>query len=73
MLDPKFQVKCVGLSIGIERLYSIMEEKYLNSATNKNKCFSAQVYIAAPQKGLLDERLSLCEELWRNEIRVSFK
>jgi histidyl-tRNA synthetase len=73
MLDPKFQVKCVGLSIGVERLYTILEEKYLNSTKGKLKCSNTQVYIATPQKGFLDERLSLCEELWQNEIRVSIK
>ena len=71
MLDPKFPVKCVGLSIGVERLFSIMEAKYLARVKNKTvKCSNSQVFIATPQKGFLEERLSLCEELWRNNIKV---
>jgi histidyl-tRNA synthetase len=71
-LDPKFRVPCVGLSIGVERLFSILEAKYLEKKTKRNhlKFSNTQVYVATPQKGLLIERLGLCEELWRNNIRV---
>ena len=69
MFDPKFCVPCVGLSIGVERLYSIMEAKFLEENKSK-KISNIQVFIATPQKGLIGERLSLCEELWRNNIKV---
>jgi histidyl-tRNA synthetase len=69
MLDKKSNVPCVGLSIGVERLFAVMEAK-LKKENLKIRATHTQVYIATPQKGLVEERLKLCEILWAAGINV---
>merc|ERR1719232_275678 len=55
MFAPKGRsIPCVGVSIGIERLFSIMEKKMKQSRTS-----SIQVLVASGQKGLMKERMKL--------------
>jgi len=62
-------VPCVGVSIGIERLFSIME-----SNVTKKKCLirtkDTQIYVAQAQKNLLLERMKLCTLLWDAGIKA---
>ena len=70
MFDPKHRdVPCVGVSIGIERLFSIMEA---NIAKKKTVIRTAEteVFVASAQKNLLEERMKLCQELWDAGIKV---
>ena len=48
-------VPCVGVSIGIERLFSIMES---NVAKNKSliRTKDTEIYVASAQKNLLEEK-----------------
>ncbi|CAN9514528.1 unnamed protein product [Ophioblennius macclurei] len=56
MFDPKGRkVPCVGVSIGIERIFSIMEQKAELSA-EKIRTTQVQVMVASAQKNLLEER-----------------
>uniref|UniRef100_A0A674MXJ9 histidine--tRNA ligase n=1 Tax=Takifugu rubripes TaxID=31033 RepID=A0A674MXJ9_TAKRU len=66
MFDPKGRkVPCVGVSIGIERIFSIMEQK-----AEKIRTTEVQVMVAAAQKNLLEERLRLITELWNAGIKA---
>jgi histidyl-tRNA synthetase len=66
--NPKAkQVPCVGVSIGIERLLSILETRHGEA---KIRTTETQVYVAAAQKNLLEERMKLCAELWNSNIKV---
>ena len=70
MFDPKKRnVPCVGVSIGIERLFSIMES---NLTKNKNavRTIETEVFVASAQKNLLEERMKLCRELWDGGIKT---
>lgn len=58
---------CVGVSIGIERLFSIVEQK-----TKEVRTTETEVYIASAHKGLLEERMKLAVELWENDIKVAW-
>ncbi len=69
MFDKKLNVPCVGLSIGVERLFAVMEAK-LEKESLKIRSTHTHVYIATPQKGLVEERLKLCEMLWSANINV---
>jgi len=62
-------VPCVGVSIGIERLFSIMES---NVAKNKSliRTKDTEVYVAQAQKNLLEERMKLCTLLWDAGIKA---
>lgn len=70
MFDPKGRkVPCVGVSIGIERIFSIMEQK-AEASDEKIRTTETQVLVAAAQKKLLEERLKLISELWNAGIKA---
>ncbi|PVD34974.1 hypothetical protein C0Q70_06255 [Pomacea canaliculata] len=70
MFDPKGKkVPCVGVSIGVERIFSIMEAKAQSSAV-KIRTTETEVYIISAQKNLVEERLRLCSELWAADIKT---
>lgn len=70
MFDSKNKdVPCVGVSIGIERLFSIMEAK-ADKAKAVARTTETQVYVASAQKNLLEERMKLCCLLWDAGIKV---
>lgn len=60
MFDPKSRgVSCVGVSLGVERIFSVLEAK-----GEKYRTTDVQVYVASAQKGLVKERLKLTSMLW---------
>ncbi|XP_060064786.1 histidine--tRNA ligase, cytoplasmic-like isoform X1 [Ylistrum balloti] len=70
MFDPKGRkVPCVGVSIGIERVFAIMEARAI-AAKAKIRTTETEVYVVSAQKGLLEERLKLCRELWDANIKT---
>jgi len=67
MFHPKnTSVPCVGVSMGVERLFTIMEKK-MNADVRSNK---TEVYVASAQKGMLEPRMKLCCELWDANIKA---
>ncbi|XP_003782166.1 probable histidine--tRNA ligase, mitochondrial [Otolemur garnettii] len=70
MFDPKGQsVPCVGLSIGVERIFSIVEQR-MKTLGEKVRTTETQVFVATPQKNFLHERLKLITELWDAGIKA---
>ncbi|KAM5298604.1 histidine--tRNA ligase, cytoplasmic isoform 4-T4 [Ctenodactylus gundi] len=70
MFDPKGRkVPCVGLSIGVERIFSIVEQR-LETLEEKVRTTETQVFVASAQKKLLEERLKLVSELWDAGIKA---
>nr|KAF6446970.1 hypothetical protein HJG63_006120 [Rousettus aegyptiacus] len=70
MFDPKGRkVPCVGLSIGVERIFSIVEQR-LEALEEKVRTTETQVLVASAQKKLLEERLKLIAELWDAGIKA---
>uniref|UniRef100_A0A8C2P8K9 histidine--tRNA ligase n=1 Tax=Capra hircus TaxID=9925 RepID=A0A8C2P8K9_CAPHI len=70
MFDPKGRkVPCVGLSIGVERIFSIVEQR-LEALEEKVRTTETQVLVASAQKKLLEERLKLVSELWDAGIKA---
>ena len=70
MFDPKGRsVPCVGVSIGIERLFSIMEA---NMAKKKQpiRTLDTDVYVISAQKNLTEERMKVVTELWDGDVRA---
>ncbi|XP_078712988.1 histidine--tRNA ligase, cytoplasmic [Lampetra fluviatilis] len=66
MFDPRGRrVPCVGVSLGIERIFSILEAKQTDVRTTET-----QVLVASAQKDLLEERLKLITELWGAGIKA---
>jgi len=70
MFDPKNRsVPCVGVSIGIERLFSIMEAN-LTKDSNKIRTVETQVCVITAQKNLVAERMKIISDLWEAGIRA---
>ena len=58
-------VPCVGVSIGIERVYAILSKKL------QKRPVTTRVYIASIE-GFIHQRLALCQQLWKNGIHADF-
>lgn len=72
MFDPKGgQVPCVGVSIGIERIFSIMEAKARMAGAARVRTVETQVLVASGQKDILEERMKICTRLWDAGIKVN--
>ncbi|XP_069339851.1 histidine--tRNA ligase, mitochondrial isoform X2 [Eulemur rufifrons] len=70
MFDPKgHSVPCVGLSIGVERIFSIVEQR-MKTLGESVRTTETQVFVATPQKNFLQERLKLIAELWDAGIKA---
>ncbi|XP_032844374.2 histidine--tRNA ligase, cytoplasmic-like isoform X2 [Tyto alba] len=70
MFDPKGRkVPCVGVSIGIERIFSILEQR-VKASGEKVRTTETQVLVATPQKHLTAARLKLISELWDAGIKA---
>ena len=71
MFDPKRKVvPCVGLSIGIERIFSILEARARKDGGKGVRTVQTQVMVASGQKNLLEERMRICAQLWDADIKV---
>lgn len=57
-------VPCVGLSIGVERIFSILVRKQQANT-------GISVYVTSPD-GQLNERMKICKELWDAGISADF-
>jgi len=70
MFDPKKRsVPCVGVSIGIERLFSIMEAN-MTKEDAKIRTVDTQVFVITAQKNLVEERMKIVGELWSSNIKT---
>ncbi|KJE94583.1 histidyl-tRNA synthetase-PB [Capsaspora owczarzaki ATCC 30864] len=68
MFAGKGSVPCVGVSLGIERLFAIILARETGNGTVKVKTSSTQVLVASGQKGLLKQRMDLLSEMWKEGI-----
>uniref|UniRef100_A0A182QC12 histidine--tRNA ligase n=1 Tax=Anopheles farauti TaxID=69004 RepID=A0A182QC12_9DIPT len=67
MFNPKRkQVPCVGVSIGVERLFSILEAR----TTGKTRTNETEVYVASAHKGLHLKRLEILNQLWEAGVKA---
>ncbi|KAK6207411.1 Cytoplasmic and mitochondrial histidine tRNA synthetase [Pestalotiopsis sp. IQ-011] len=78
MFSGKNQVPCVGISFGVDRIFSItkarMEADKNAAAVRRNE---VDVYVMAfgagsDFKGLIKERMSVCASLWEAGIKAEF-
>jgi histidyl-tRNA synthetase len=61
------EIPSVGGSIGIERIFELLEKKYLGS--NTVRATETQVLVAQFGKKLVADRLKVCSELWAAGIK----
>ncbi|KAK8140211.1 Class II aaRS and biotin synthetase [Apiospora sp. TS-2023a] len=77
MFSGKTQIPCVGISFGVDRIFSItkarMEADKTSAQVRKNE---VDVYVMAfggkGFEGLLKERMSVCNTLWEAGINAEF-
>jgi len=69
MFSGNRTVPCVGFSIGVERIFSILLRKMKLEEIKSNE---VQVYVCSIGKGLLTEKMKICKELWDNEIKAEY-
>ena len=70
MFDAKGRkVPCVGVSIGVERVFSIIEAQQAKSE-QLLRTTETEVFVAAAEKRMLEHRMKLCRELWDNGLKV---
>eukprot|EP00731_Ephydatia_muelleri_P025198 Em0017g281a len=71
MFDPRGpKVPCTGVSIGIERLFSIIESRARASKDQKVRTKETDVLVASGQKGFLEDRMKICTMLWNADIKA---
>lgn len=68
MFDSKgHSVPCVGVSIGVERIFAILEAKHRKQGVNLTR--HTDVYVVSAHKNLHEERLKIINRLWDAGIR----
>lgn len=77
MFSGKTQIPCVGISFGVDRIFSITKARMAadaNAVQVRNN--EVDVYVMAfggkGSTGLLKERMSVCSQLWEAGIKVSW-
>ncbi|XP_018048007.1 PREDICTED: histidine--tRNA ligase, cytoplasmic isoform X2 [Atta colombica] len=70
MFDSKNKnVPCVGVSVGVERIFSVMEAKLANKGL-KTRTTEIEVFVASAQKNLHEERMKILVDLWNAGMKA---
>ena len=62
------KVPCVGISIGLERIFTILEAKL--GKNDDLRSSEVEVFVASAHRGLLEEKIKLITELWDGKIKA---
>ena len=65
------RIPCVGMSIGVERIFTILEAK-AKKHQEAVKSNPVEVFIAAAGGDLLEERMQLANLLWKHQVKTEF-
>lgn len=68
----KNKIPCVGISFGVERIFSILKLKAESEDRNKFKSKDVDVYVMSVGDGLLVDRMKICKELWDAGLSAEF-
>lgn len=67
--NKKKSVPCVGLSLGVERIFNVLEAK-LSRNSLKTRTTEIEVFVASAQKNLHEERMRILSTLWDAGLKV---
>lgn len=72
MFSGKNQIPCVGISFGVDRIFSITKAKMAADKTSSQvRSNEVDVFVMAfGGKGLVKERMAVCAKLWEAGIKV---
>ena len=62
------KIPCVGFSVGVERIFSILMAKKKN--LEGLRANETQVFVCGLGDGMVEERLKICSEFWSAGIKV---
>lgn len=65
--DSKHQIPCVGVSIGIERIFAILEAR---QSLQPQNLYPTKCYVISIGKNMVPERFKLLSTLWSNNINA---
>ncbi|MBW0472471.1 hypothetical protein O181_012186 [Austropuccinia psidii MF-1] len=68
----KDKIPCVGISFGVERIYSILKMKSKESGLENQRGKEVDVFVMSVGDGLLTERMKVCKELWDAGFSAEF-
>ncbi|PGH27353.1 hypothetical protein AJ80_01065 [Polytolypa hystricis UAMH7299] len=77
MFSKKSRIPCVGISFGVDRIFSIIKARNARENSNeKQRSTEVDVYVMAfggkGFNGLLKERMGICKRLWEAGIKAEF-
>ncbi|KAK1250429.1 hypothetical protein MKX08_010432 [Trichoderma sp. CBMAI-0020] len=74
MFSGKNQIPCVGISFGVDRIFSITKARMAaDKSAEQVRGNEVDVYVMAlGGKGLVKERLEICAKLWQAGIKAEF-
>ncbi|KAG9072195.1 Cytoplasmic and mitochondrial histidine tRNA synthetase [Linnemannia hyalina] len=67
--QPNLLIPCVGISIGVERVFSILMQKQKKEDIKSNE---VEVYVVGLGGVSVEERMKICTELWDAGIKAEF-
>ncbi|KAG5519156.1 hypothetical protein PMAC_002244 [Pneumocystis sp. 'macacae'] len=71
--SKKNGIPCVGVSIGVERIFSILKSRSSGGIIKSN---NTEVYVmefgTGSKSNMIKERLQICKELWSSGINAQF-
>ncbi|CAE6468289.1 unnamed protein product [Rhizoctonia solani] len=62
------QIPCVGVSVGVERVFSILMQR----EKERGKSKATEVFVVSVGEGLIEERMKLAKELWDAGIKAEY-
>ncbi|GAB1869650.1 histidine--tRNA ligase [Camponotus japonicus] len=70
MFDNKNKnVPCVGVSLGVERIFSVLEARLANKGL-KTRTTEIEVFVASAQKNLHEPRMKILVDLWEAGVKA---
>ncbi|KAJ3032807.1 Cytoplasmic and mitochondrial histidine tRNA synthetase [Rhizophlyctis rosea] len=69
MFSGKTKIPCVGISIGVERIFTLLSSR-LDKSTQKSS--PTQVYVFGVGEGFLLERMKIANLLWNAGVNAEF-
>jgi histidyl-tRNA synthetase len=64
------QIPCVGMSVGVERVFAILKAKHAEQAMRGSE---TEVYVVAMGNVTVEQRFAIVKELWDAGIKVSIQ
>ncbi|RKO89114.1 histidyl-tRNA synthetase, partial [Blyttiomyces helicus] len=65
----KDKIPCVGISIGVERVFAILSARAQREAVKANE---TQVFVIGLGEGFLEERMRICAQLWDAGVKAEY-